>query len=431
MSRSRTRPERITYSPTTKALAGSKTSNGPRSSAGRSREKTLLARVRAAEKSLRKIPSQDVDALVVLGRRGPQVVTLKGGESAYHMLVEAMSEGAATVSNDGVVLYANRRFAELIGLPAAKVIGLGLPSLVLPAERNTMETFVHGARKRVAKGEFFLRTAGGRMVPVQLSLSALRGYRGQALGMVVTDLTEQRRKQELEIRQAEAIHRMLLERELAAQEAERRRIARELHDEAGQLLTSVLVALRRLEDSKDLAACKTLGKRMREITAKAIDEVGRLARGLHPIALDDHGLSAALTRYVTEYSKNYAIAVRLALNGLDNTRLPSAVQIALYRILQETLTNVARHAHAKNVRVVFQHSPKALKMCVADDGRGFDTSAMAAGSSNHLGLQSIRERTVLLGGTATFKSDKHGTQVLVQIPLANWELPISGRRVRS
>ncbi len=148
--------------------------------------------------------------------------------------------------------------------------------------------------------------------------------------MVITDLTEQREKQEQEIKQAADIHRLLLERELLAQEGERRRIARELHDEAGQLLTSLLVAMKSLEASKDLGTCKTLGKRMRKVTAQALDEVGRLARGLHPIALDDFGLEAALSRYVADYSANHKIKVRLDMDGLDSKRLPPAVQIALY-----------------------------------------------------------------------------------------------------
>jgi signal transduction histidine kinase len=218
---------------------------------------------------------------------------------------------------------------------------------------------------------------------------------------------------------------------LLAQEGERRRIARELHDEAGQLLTSLLVAMKSLEASKDLATCKDLGKRMRKVTAQALDEVGRLARGLHPIALDDFGLEAALTRYVADYSANHKIKVHLNLDGLDSKRLPPAVQIALYRVLQETLTNVARHARAKNVRVMVHHSAAGLEMSVIDDGRGFDASIATLGSTSHLGLRSIRERMALLGGTATFNSGRKGTQVSLQIPLANWDFPAVGRQARS
>lgn len=400
----------------------------------RTRERSqteLLARLKAAKESLSAIPSSDVDGLVLFAGRKAQIVTLQGGESAYHLLVEAMSEGAGTLSADGTVLYCNRRFSELVGRPAPKVIGTPFQTLVDRSHRENIPAFLRSARRKAAKGEFVLRPRIGPPIPVHVSISPLRGYRGQALGMVITDLTEQREKQEQEIKQASDMHRLLLERELLAQEGERRRIARELHDEAGQLLTSLLVAMKSLEASRDLATCQELGRRMRKVTAQALDEIGRLARGLHPIALDDFGLEAALARYVTEYSSTHKIKVHLTLDGLDSTRLPSAVQIALYRVLQETLTNVARHARAKNVRVVFLHTSNSLTMSVIDDGRGFDTSVATLGSTSHLGLRSIRERMVLLGGNASFASGRKGTQVSLEIPLANWEFPPVGRRGRT
>jgi PAS domain S-box-containing protein len=391
----------------------------------------LLARVNAAKESLSAIPSSDVDGLVLFAGKKPQIVTLQGGESAYHLLVEAMSEGAATLSVDGVILYSNRRFSELLGRPATKVLGMTLHALVDKPYRESIPAFLKSARKKAAKGEFVLRSTAGALIPVHLSISPLRGYRGQAFGMVITDLTQQREKQEEEIKQAADIHRLLLERELLAQEGERRRIARELHDEAGQLLTSLLVAMKSLEAAADLASCKVLGKNMRKVTAQALDEIGRLARGLHPIALDDYGLEAALTRYVTDYGTNHKIKVQLTLDGLNSKRLPSPVQIALYRILQETLTNVARHARARNVRVVFNHTASELEMSVIDDGRGFDTSVVGLERASHLGLRSIRERMALLGGTAVFHSGRKGTQVSLQIPLANWDFPTIVRHART
>ena len=176
--------------------------------------------------------------------------------------------------------------------------------------------------------------------------------------MVITDLSEQKRKQAEEIKQAEAMQRLLLEHTLLAQEEERRRIARELHDEAGQLLTALLVGLRTLEDARKLADVKVQGQRLREITAQAIDEVGRLARGLHPTVLDDLGLGVALSRYAAEYAKTHNIAVDLTLNELDSSNLPPGVQIAVYRILQEALTNVARHSGASAVSIRFARLPR-------------------------------------------------------------------------
>jgi signal transduction histidine kinase len=246
--------------------------------------------------------------------------------------------------------------------------------------------------------------------------------------MVITDLSEPKRKQAEEIKQAEATQRLLLERTLSAQEEERRRIARGLHDEAGQMLTALLVGLRTLEDARELADVKVQGQRLREITAQAIDEIGRLARGLHPTVLDDHGLGVALSRYTAEYTKTHRIAVDLTLNELDSSDLPSEVQITLYRILQEALTNVARHSGAKAVSIRFARMPEAIEVAVIDDGCGFDAKAVAV-SSHRLGIQSMRERAAILGGTVSFVSQRKGTKILVQVPLAHHDSqPITGQR---
>jgi len=245
--------------------------------------------------------------------------------------------------------------------------------------------------------------------------------------MVITDLSEQKHEQTAEIKQAEAMHRLLLERAFTAQEEERRRIARELHDEAGQLLTSLLVGLRTLEDSAKIADVKAQGRRLRKLAAQAMEEIGRIARGLHPTVLDDHGLGVALSRYVAEYTETHKIAVHLTLNGLDSSNLPLAVKIRLYRILQEALTNVARHSGAKKVSIIFAGSATTLEVAVIDDGCGFDAESVAI-SSHRLGIQSMRERAAMLGGTVGFTSSGKGTRILVQIPLNNQDLqPLAGR----
>ncbi len=377
----------------------------------------LLARLKTAEETLRAIQSGEVDALMVSGRRGGQVVSLKGGEPAYRMLVEAMSEGAATLSRNGDLLYCNRRFAELVRRPHEKLIGVAVQSLVAKTERDRFEAFLADGQKAVVKAEFNLRYMDGGLLPVHLSLNRLPGYKGYALGMVITDLSEQKRKQADEIKQAEATRRLLLEHMLSAQEEERRRIARELHDEAGQLLTSLLVGLRTLEDSRKLADVRIQGLRLRRITTQALDEVGRLARGLHPTVLDDHGLGVALSRYVAEYMKTHKIAVDLKLNKLGSSNLPSAVQIGLYRIVQEALTNVARHSGAKSVSIKFTRSTAALEVAVIDDGCGFDAETVAV-SSHRLGIQSMKERAAMLGGTFSFASRGKGTKILVRVPFA-------------
>jgi PAS domain S-box-containing protein len=412
---------------------GSRRSSGPASrklpsSTPSNQQTKLRARLKIAEETLSAIQSGEVDALMVSGRRGERAVPLKGGEPNYRMLVEAMSEGAATLSRDGAVLYCNRRFAAMMRRPPARLIGVAVQSLVAETERHRFETLLRDARKTAVKGEFSLRRTDGSLIPVYLSMNRLRGYKDQTMGMVITDLSEQKRKQAEEIKQAAATQRLLLERTLSAQEEERRRIARELHDEAGQLLTALLVGLRTLEDARKLPDAKVQGQRLREIAAQAIDEVGRLARGLHPTVLDDHGLGVALSRYAAEYTKTHNIAVDLTPNELDSCNLPSAVQTALYRILQEALTNVARHSGARAVSIRFARMPKAIEVAVIDDGCGFDAKAVAI-SSHRLGIQSMRERAAMIGGTISFIPQRKGTKILVKVPLADHDSQrITGQR---
>jgi PAS domain S-box-containing protein len=390
----------------------------------------LLVRLKTAEATLRAIQSGEVDALMVFGGRGEQVVSLKGGEPAYRMLVEAMSEGAATLSRNGDLLYCNRRLADLVRKPREKMIGIAMESLIAKAERDRFKAFLAAGRKAVVKSEFNLAYKDGSLLPVHLSLNRFPGYKGHALGMVITDLSGQKRKQADEIKQAEITRRLLLEHMLSAQEEERRRIARELHDEAGQLLTSLLVGLRSLEDSRNLTDVRAQGLRLRKITAQALDEVGRLARGLHPAVLDDHGLSVALSRYVAEFTNTHNIAVDLKLDETGSSNLASAVQIGLYRIVQEALTNVARHSGAKTVSIAFAHSSASLEVAIVDDGCGFDAKAVAV-SSRRLGIQSMRERAAMLGGAVSFASQRKGTKILVRVPLAEQALapPVEPRSI--
>ena len=258
--------------------------------------------------------------------------------------------------------------------------------------------------------------ADGSLVPVHVSLNRFRGYQGHALGMVVTDLSEQKRKQAAEIKQTETMRRLLLERAFSAQEEERQRIARELHDEAGQLLTSLLVGLRTLEDSRNMAAAKAQGHRLREITAQAIDEIGRLARGLHPGVLYDHGLGVALSRYVTEYSKTHKIAVDLALDGFD----ASDLRLASAHVVPHSPGGTDQRSEAcgsQDSQHLFECSATALKVAVSDDGRGFNTKGLSSVSSNRLGIQGMRQRAGMLGGTVSFISQGTGTRILLEIPL--------------
>jgi PAS domain S-box-containing protein len=226
-----------------------------------------------------------------------------------------------------------------------------------------------------------------------------------------------------ERKQTEESRTRLIERVMSAQEEERRRIARELHDETGQSLTSLLVGLRLIADTRTLKKAKIQANQLRHIAVRILDNLRRLARGLHPSILDDLGLVVALARYTTEYAQSHGITVNVHTEGLDSSRLPSAVETALYRIMQEALTNIARHAAAKNVRIALMRQPLGVCMIVEDDGRGFDveTTLRTSTTTGHLGLFSMCERAMLLGGSVTIESKRgKGTTIFVQVPFEDW-----------
>ena len=203
---------------------------------------------------------------------------------------------------------------------------------------------------------------------------------------------------------------------IAAQEDERKRIARELHDSTSQSLTSLLIGLRTLGDGGD-SALHQRAEELRVIAAHTLDEVHTLALQLRPSVLDDLGLSAAIERYVADCRRHSALQIDLVMRGLDGLRLPAEVETALYRIVQEALTNVLRHANAQTASVLIERRNTNVRAIVEDDGRGFNP-AIAGKSDQRLGLYGMHERAQLLGGKVTLESEPdQGSSVFVEIPL--------------
>jgi signal transduction histidine kinase len=238
---------------------------------------------------------------------------------------------------------------------------------------------------------------------------------GQQLGVVI----ENARLWD-DLREKERVRGQLLEKVIGAQEEERKRIARELHDDTGQAITSLMVGLRAASDAVEPATRARL-EPLRDIAAQSLDSVKRLARELRPPLLDDLGLPAALERYVASYRTNYGVSVDLQMTGFGhNGHLPSQVELALYRIIQEALTNVAKHAHARNASIVVERKPRAVVAVIEDDGRGFDVRAVmeSAQEESKLGLYGMRERAELVGGRLQIESTPGtGSSVFVEIPI--------------
>jgi signal transduction histidine kinase len=223
-----------------------------------------------------------------------------------------------------------------------------------------------------------------------------------------------------ELRQTEMLRRQLYERGIDLQEEERRRIARELHDQTSQRLTSILMTLGVLGEAVSLTDVRTYVKDLRAMAAQTLEEVHNLALELRPRLLDDLGLLAALRHYLGEFRDRFYMPVDLQVVGMGDGRLPSRVETALYRIAQEALTNVAKHAQAHNVGVLLENRGSSMVLIVEDDGKGFDVSQVMSAHVNekNLGLYGMRERASLLDGTLTIESaPETGTSVFAEISL--------------
>jgi signal transduction histidine kinase len=201
-----------------------------------------------------------------------------------------------------------------------------------------------------------------------------------------------------------------LRRVVAGQEVERRRLARELHDETGQALTSILLGLRALEDANAGVNVDEL----RELVVATLQDVRRLAVQLRPKALDDFGLVAALERLAQTFSESSGIRVQLEAN-VGEGRLPAEVETTVYRIVQEALTNVVKHAEASEVSILLVRRDGTLTVVLEDDGGGFDPDAVR---SDSLGLEGMRERVALHDGRLTVESSAGaGTTLRIEVAL--------------
>jgi signal transduction histidine kinase len=212
---------------------------------------------------------------------------------------------------------------------------------------------------------------------------------------------------------SERVARDSLRRVVEAQEIERRRLARELHDETGQALTSILLGLHAMEDAKTDEQVRAAATDLRELVVRTLQDVRQLAVELRPKALDDFGLVAALERLVETWEEQTGIRVELSsrLPG----RLPAEIETALYRIVQEALTNIVKHARASRVSIVLSERGHTAAVLIEDDGIGF---APAGVREEGLGLVGMRERVALVGGRLEIESRAGaGTTLSVEVPL--------------
>jgi len=216
------------------------------------------------------------------------------------------------------------------------------------------------------------------------------------------------------IENAGSVQRDALRRAVHAQEVERRRLARELHDETGQALTSILLGLAAVERAESAEAARAAVADLRTLVVETLQDVRRLAVELRPSALDDFGLEPALRRLGQSVREAAELDVQVEAR-LGNERLPPDVETALYRIVQEALTNVVKHAGADHVSILVTRKPSSVLVVIEDDGRGFDPEQTRAAG---LGLLGMNERVELLDGTFQVEAEPGaGTTLVVELPL--------------
>ncbi|MDY3561843.1 response regulator [Gemmata sp. JC673] len=310
--------------------------------------------------------------------------------SEWATTFNACPDALLVLGADGTVLKANRAAARAAGSGPDVLVG-----------RNVTDVFPGGLG-----GDIRAQQQGRPAAPLRGHdpvrdlhlLATVDPVRPGAWIAVVRDVTEL-------VRGAEE-RKQLLRRVLSAQEDERRRIARDLHDGIGQSLVSLTVGMAGLDGDERVA-------RLQRVAADALDEIRRLAHGLRPAVLDDLGLVPALERLTEVFTRVHGVRAELLVPDGAFPRLPVEIESALYRIVQEALANVAKHARAQTVDVVLEAGSGWARASVTDDGVGF-----VPGPGGGIGLTGIKERAAVLGGACRIDSTVgRGTALDVRLPL--------------
>jgi signal transduction histidine kinase len=383
-------------------------------------------------------------------------VQIHEGATRWIRQLEALDECTRSVLEERDVLrlleLVARRLRELIGargvlisLPASmgdlRVVvadGEGLDELVgydVPPESRHARTFTRGKSERIdsvlADPEVDQVLAGrvgavaALFIPLIIhdrAIGIMYAFNKDGPDARFTD-DDVRLAEALGTRAALAVHlservaRETVDAILEAQEAERSRIARELHDETGAALTAILLDLTAIDGAATLPDAREGAAALRQNARSALENVGRLAFSLRPAALDEFGLAAALKDLSNRLEERGGLKVQVEIDLPADTRLPAKLETAIFRITQEALTNVVKHADANAVRVTLACRKRSVTLAVEDDGRGF---SQAGGADGGFGLIGIRERVASLNGALDLKSTSGaGTRLAIELPLSH------------
>jgi signal transduction histidine kinase len=284
-------------------------------------------------------------------------------------------------------------------------------------ERPTVEGSAHAAAP--ARSEAALRA-------LNRTLEQRLAERTAALAEARAALEAERADRE----RAEEARSLLLRQLVTAEEEERRRISQELHDRMGQLLTGLLLGLRALPREADAGEREARLADLVQLTDQIAREMQSLALELRPPALDNLGLQLALQGHLETWSDRHGLEADFHSTGLDGERFPREVEITLYRVVQEGLTNVLKHAGASHVSLLLERRGRNLIAILEDDGAGFAVEEVLASpeKSGRLGLRGMRERMAVLGGTLVIESSPgSGTTVFARIPDPRSVAPLGAR----
>jgi PAS domain S-box-containing protein len=307
----------------------------------------------------------------------------------------------------------------LFGYSAEEAIGKNI-LLIVPSDRVEEEAKILerlGRGERIDHFETVRVRKDGKRLDIALTISPVKDAAGRVVGAskVARDITGRREAEEAR-KEADVSARLL-----QVQDAERRRIARELHDGVGQLMAAIAMNVaQNLEEQAKMSPATA--RRVREnldLIAQASAEIRTVSYLLHPPMLEELGLRFALKSYVDGFAERSKISVELQIDS-DLGRLPQDCEVSLFRIVQECLTNVHRHSDSPTALVRLSRTPKEVTLEVKDNGTGIKEhirSNIASGASVGVGFRGMQERVRLLGGTLTVQSNENGTSVLVALPL--------------
>jgi two-component system sensor histidine kinase UhpB len=336
------------------------------------------------------------------------------GRAWMAAIVESSDDAIIGQTSDGTIVSWNSGAERIYGYSPDEVRGRSISRLVPPDSSDELHRLYEKVRygESIHHYETVRVRKDGELMNVSLTISPVRDGAGIIVGIstIARDITERKRAEEVQSR--------LMLRVVTAQEEEQRRLSLELHDHMAQSLTAMMLGLKSLEKHCVTEASAKHLDELQHLATQLAQEVRTLATQLRPPALDDLGLHTALSNYAQEWSKRSRIRSDFHCNGLINQRLPAIIETTVYRIVQEALTNVLKHAQAKTVSIIVEYRGNRVRAIVEDDGCGFEADAMMSvpARERRLGLLGMQERAALVGGTLNIESRPGaGTTLLLQI----------------